>query len=209
MRTKFICFVIFVMLALSSFAQLLRNPFYGAAGLTEGTVVRMTSPGTRQIAVCGASDIPVGIITLVAATGEYEVSSTGIAYNVIIAAGSPAVSPGDYVVNTAGGQIKKDDGTGFVVGIALSSGVAGGNIQVFINIQTTGGSSGLKEGDILSGSGISVTGGNNVLQGSDATDVTIGVTFGTTSGTVAEGNHTHPGETVNHSIQDATMTEGQ
>jgi hypothetical protein len=168
--------VFLLILVVSLDAQLLRNPFYGPGGLTLGTVVRMTSPGTRQIAVCGASDIPVGVITLVAATGEYEVSSTGVAYSVTVAAGSSSISAGDYVVNANSGQVKKDDGTGYIVGIALSSGSAGGTIQVFVNIQTAGGARDVREGDILSGTGITVSGGTNVLPGPDATDVTLGLT---------------------------------
>ncbi len=158
--------------------------------------------GTRQIELCGSSASPIGVIIKIESSGVYQVVNSGIAQNVPVSATSSAITAGDVLVTAAGGTVKKDDGTGTVIGTAVSSALPGATVEVLVNI-SVGAAAIVTEGDILGGSGVSVTGGTNVLLGSDAVDVTIGVTFGTTAGTVSEGNHTHDGSTITHSLQDA------
>lgn len=109
---------------------------YTDAAITERWLLGKIGSASDRVAVCGASDTPVGVITDEASAGgePVSVSLLGSAHGTVRMVASAVIAQGDLVEPAASGRIQTlgaGAGTHHVVGRALdAAGAAGDVIEV-------------------------------------------------------------------------------
>ncbi len=162
--------LLFSFLSSALFAQItrIRNPMTNPGTDDSGDIALnkvVTLVGDMLVDECGPTDLPVGVVTVVeseaGAPDRYLVSNNGIV-KVIIASGE-SILLGERVVPAADGMIQPlaSNPAGYVLGLALSDGIAGESINVMIDFNVEGGAADQTDAevpvtDIASFSGISL-----------------------------------------------------
>jgi hypothetical protein len=138
-------------------SELIKMAVGSSAEIPIGTIVKLA--GINTIAVCGASDTPLGVIIAFEhndpAPDSFLIASSGITAGVICAS---AVTAGDELVPAAGGKAQplSVSPTGYVIGVAIENGVADAVIKVQLNLVIGGGAGGNLQQAYNSGSDVLV-----------------------------------------------------
>ena len=142
---SFLLILTILILGSASFAQeLIKYPVSntGPADLQIGAVVRVDADDAVRL--CNEGEEADGVVIGYeeeSGTRYYLIRNSGIARSLNIVLGAAAISSGDKLVPADGGNVQSlaDDPDGYVVGVALTGGSAGGSINAIVNTMTSGG----------------------------------------------------------------------
>lgn len=103
------------------------------AAITTRYLLGKIGSDVNHVAACGASDIPIGVITDEAAAAEdlVAVEMLGVSKRSILMVASEAISAGEHVYTAASGKVQDlpaGAGTYYEVGLALTAASADGDI---------------------------------------------------------------------------------